>query len=361
MDDRGHQEIIIIKRGNEEEEGHHGGAWKIAFADFMTAMMALFLVLWLINAANEETKRAVASYFNPIKLVDRNRSSRGVQEQTGGPSAIDETNSSSSQKHDEPAEASPKSSQNIQSDVEKTLSETASDAAFFANPMAALDKIEASVLEKSGISSKVGTKGDDPVPGKFTDPFNSSNRQTETSSSESEGTDFSSAHVSTLKPKTNAGLAAEMDKLESEIQNEIAKSLGEDTQVKDAVNITQTEKGILIQITDLPASPMFDIGKAVPNGETVIAINAVAKVVGSKPGKIRIQGHTDSRKFGNVGNGNWQLSVDRAQSVYFILLRAGLVESRFSEISGFADRKPIVASDPLADQNRRIEIFLEQT
>ena len=48
-----HQEIIIIKRGGEGEHGHHGGAWKIAFADFMTAMMALFLVLWLINAANE--------------------------------------------------------------------------------------------------------------------------------------------------------------------------------------------------------------------------------------------------------------------------------------------------------------------
>jgi flagellar motor protein MotB len=71
-----HQEIIIIKRSGEGEHGHHGGAWKIAFADFMTAMMALFLVLWLINAANEETKKAVASYFNPVKLVERNRSER---------------------------------------------------------------------------------------------------------------------------------------------------------------------------------------------------------------------------------------------------------------------------------------------
>lgn len=77
------EEIIIIKRGGGGDDGHHGGAWKIAFADFMTAMMALFLVLWLINAANEETKQAVASYFNPVKLVDRNRSTKGLLDATG--------------------------------------------------------------------------------------------------------------------------------------------------------------------------------------------------------------------------------------------------------------------------------------
>ena len=74
MESNEKQEIIIVKRGGHGDHGHHGGAWKIAFADFMTAMMALFLVLWLINAANEETKKSVASYFNPVKLVDRNRS-----------------------------------------------------------------------------------------------------------------------------------------------------------------------------------------------------------------------------------------------------------------------------------------------
>ena len=80
----GKSEIVIVRRGgNGEDEGHHGGVWKIAFADFMTAMMALFLVLWLINAANEETKKSVASYFNPVKLVDRNRSSKGLEDAKG--------------------------------------------------------------------------------------------------------------------------------------------------------------------------------------------------------------------------------------------------------------------------------------
>ncbi len=82
------QEIIIIKRSSDHDGGHHGGAWKIAFADFMTAMMALFLVLWLINAANEETKKSVASYFNPVKLVDRNRSEKGLDEKSGAPADV---------------------------------------------------------------------------------------------------------------------------------------------------------------------------------------------------------------------------------------------------------------------------------
>lgn len=74
-----HGEIIIVKRGGGDHDEHHGGVWKIAFADFMTAMMAFFLVMWLINASNEETKKAVASYFNPIKLTDRVSNPKGVQ------------------------------------------------------------------------------------------------------------------------------------------------------------------------------------------------------------------------------------------------------------------------------------------
>ena len=75
-----HGEIIIVRRGNGGgHDEHHGGVWKIAFADFMTAMMAFFLVMWLINASNEETKKAVASYFNPVKLMDTTSNPKGVR------------------------------------------------------------------------------------------------------------------------------------------------------------------------------------------------------------------------------------------------------------------------------------------
>jgi chemotaxis protein MotB len=56
------QPIIIIKK-NSGHGGHHGGAWKVAYADFVTAMMSLFIVLWLMNSS-EKIKKAVAGYFN---------------------------------------------------------------------------------------------------------------------------------------------------------------------------------------------------------------------------------------------------------------------------------------------------------
>lgn len=81
-------EIVIVRRAHSDhDEAHHGGVWKIAFADFMTAMMCFFLVMWLISAANEQTKAAVASYFNPVKLVDRQASRKGLEEMGDGPNS----------------------------------------------------------------------------------------------------------------------------------------------------------------------------------------------------------------------------------------------------------------------------------
>ena len=56
----------IIKRVKKGGEGHHGGAWKVAYADFVTAMMAFFLLLWLLNAVTEQQLNGVADYFTPI-------------------------------------------------------------------------------------------------------------------------------------------------------------------------------------------------------------------------------------------------------------------------------------------------------
>lgn len=71
---------IIIKRRKKAARGHHGGAWKIAFADFMTALMALFLVLWVLSNAGKGDKEAIAQYFSTPLLValshgDRNSAS----------------------------------------------------------------------------------------------------------------------------------------------------------------------------------------------------------------------------------------------------------------------------------------------
>src|SRR5918995_7476941 len=55
---------IIIKKIKKGGHGHHGGSWKVAFADFATAMMAFFLLMWLMGATTEEQKGAISEYFN---------------------------------------------------------------------------------------------------------------------------------------------------------------------------------------------------------------------------------------------------------------------------------------------------------
>src|SRR5215468_2202710 len=55
--------IVVVKRVKKVAAGHHGGAWKVAYADFVTAMMALFIVLWLMSA-DKEVQQAVSAYFN---------------------------------------------------------------------------------------------------------------------------------------------------------------------------------------------------------------------------------------------------------------------------------------------------------
>lgn len=79
-----HAEIVVIKRHGGHEEEHHGGAWKIAFADFMTAMMAFFLVLWIINATDKDTKTIIARYFNPVKLEDTAKARKGIRDSVKG-------------------------------------------------------------------------------------------------------------------------------------------------------------------------------------------------------------------------------------------------------------------------------------
>jgi chemotaxis protein MotB len=62
MTDKNGRPIIIVKKKVVAHAGHHGGAWKVAYADFVTAMMSLFIVLWLMNS-NAKVKEAVAGYF----------------------------------------------------------------------------------------------------------------------------------------------------------------------------------------------------------------------------------------------------------------------------------------------------------
>jgi len=78
--------IIIVKKiTGDGHGGHHGGAWKVAYADFVTAMMAFFLLLWILGATNEKQRKGIADYFTPT-MVQMKEKSAGSNGPFGGDS-----------------------------------------------------------------------------------------------------------------------------------------------------------------------------------------------------------------------------------------------------------------------------------
>ncbi len=70
------QPIFVIKK-IKKAGGHHGGAWKVAYADFVTAMMAFFLLMWLLNVTTEEQKLGISNFFDPNPQISQSQSGAG--------------------------------------------------------------------------------------------------------------------------------------------------------------------------------------------------------------------------------------------------------------------------------------------
>src|SRR6202163_3179829 len=79
---------VIVKKDEIIRGGHHGGGWKGAYADFVTAMMAFFLLMWLLNATTEDQRKGLADYFSPNNLMSH--ASSGTGEPFGGHTAFDD-------------------------------------------------------------------------------------------------------------------------------------------------------------------------------------------------------------------------------------------------------------------------------
>ena len=80
--------VIIKRKKKVSGDGHHGGAWKVAYADFVTAMMAFFMLMWLLNATTEQQRKGIADYFTPT--IPINRISGGGDGAFGGDSIFSE-------------------------------------------------------------------------------------------------------------------------------------------------------------------------------------------------------------------------------------------------------------------------------
>jgi chemotaxis protein MotB len=404
------QEIIIVRRGgHDDDDAHHGGVWKIAFADFMTAMMCFFLVMWLINAANEQTRVALASYFNPVKLIDRNTSRKGLD----NPDMTDPLATSKGGQQNDDAKPSPgekegktgpKENQPAADAVEK---KRPSDDKLFSDPYAVLSEIAGETGVKQNISPKGDGGAQDAGPatgasgGKaYRDPFapdfwseqiHQPKDAIETTlpapapkastpapaktaigkpelksvpTSASVEKPASTAPAATDKkpvaiPAGHSGANDQMAEEARSIREQLAKDFGKNDKVFQGLSVLATAKGIAISVTDQLNYGMFEIGSAVPRKELVLAMEKIARTLATHKGRVRINGYTDARPFKGGSYDNWQLSAARAEAAYYMLVRAGLDEKRVLSITGYADRKLKVKDDPYADANRRIEILLE--
>jgi chemotaxis protein MotB len=101
--------IIIKKIKKGGHGGHHGGAWKVAYADFVTAMMAFFLLMWLINTTSPEQKRGIADYFAPASVSETTSGSGGIL----GGAALASSGSKSSGSKDVIEALAPEAPQNV--------------------------------------------------------------------------------------------------------------------------------------------------------------------------------------------------------------------------------------------------------
>ncbi|MEO0750629.1 MAG: flagellar motor protein MotB [Pseudomonadota bacterium] len=140
---------IIKKKKIVKGGGHHGGAWKVAYADFVTAMMAFFLLMWLLNATTEKQRKGIADYFTPSIAV--NRVSGGGDGDFGGDSVFTEetlarNGSGASNLHPTSARASAGQTGGMDSNAEQF------EASEPAELSEALQQVEDILLGKSGES-----------------------------------------------------------------------------------------------------------------------------------------------------------------------------------------------------------------
>ena len=290
--------IIIKKIIDDGHGGAHGGAWKIALADMMTAMMAFFLLMWLLGASNEDQRKSIADYFKPtsqsLVAIGQLAGSNGI---LGGRSIID-------------PDGFP----------------------FAAKQTALLERLTPRSEGGPNPSTDPGQENENP----YSDPDKLTPEQKK--------------EVAAAKEK------ADFEKLEKEIEQKLSenKKLQD---LKDQVSVTRYKQGLRIEIIDKADFAMFPSGSMSMQGKASNLIAEIAASLADMPNKVAIRGHTDSVPFqSKEGRNNWSLSAERAEATRQILEKNGIKESRFARIEGVADTDPFNPKDPRDPRNRRMSI-----
>jgi chemotaxis protein MotB len=414
-----HPEIVIVRRRGSHEDEHHGGAWKIAFADFMTAMMAFFLVLWIISATDKNTKTLIARYFNPVKVEEPAKAQKGIHGvpekdayQPGAGSAAPSAGKVTSERSESAGgsanEGAAASSANQNDQGRASAPQpppdparpypTMSEQELFSDPRASLDKIAGAPPPGPRIDPSAALKGYGEVGPSadeaLRDPFRplGSDRAINVVRSDAgappaaaaAGGQPASEAMSDAPEALPAPGPSEAQAPQSpppplaippapdaaEARRTAASNLLADLRKRLAgegpanqgpqLDVEATEDGILISLTDRQNFSMFAIGSAEPQPRVLKMMDAIAASLQSTPGAIVVRGHTDARPYRSATYDNWRLSSARAQMAYYMLSRGGLAEKRFERVEGYADGRLKDPSHPLAAENRRIEILVRQ-
>jgi chemotaxis protein MotB len=418
-----HPEIVIVRRRGLQEDTHHGGAWKIAFADFMTAMMAFFLVLWIISATDKNTKTLIARYFNPVKVEEPAKAQKGIHgvpdkdaiyapgEETATPSAAkpsSDRGEGAGEKANENLAGSSKQNEQAQPPTPSPLPPpdpakpypTMSEQELFSDPRASLDKIAGVPPPGPRIDPSAALKGYGEVGPSadeaLRDPFRPlgsdqavnvvttnpgapptaavpSDEPVSMSTSIAPAAGSAEAHgpaaaqgagspaPSTANPPAPDPAEARRTAASNLLADLKKRLAGELKSMQGPqLDVVATEDGILISLTDRQNFSMFAIGSAEPQPRVLRMMDAIAASLQSLQGSIVVRGHTDGRPYRSATYDNWRLSSARAQMAYYMLIRGGLPEKRFERVEGYADHHLKDSSHPLAAENRRIEILVRE-
>ncbi len=315
---------IIIKKVKKGGHGHHGGAWKVAYADFVTAMMAFFLLLWLLQATTEEQKLGIADYFAPAS-VSRN---------TSGPGGL-MGGSTFTKKGARPNDQSPVG---VMIQLPTNPPDWDNDG----------DPVESTATDETGAG---GTDEGSPEETEVTE-------QAEAEQTEAERIEAERLEAERIEEMLAEREEAQFAKAEEALREAI-EAVPDLKGLIDNLVIDQTPEGMRIQIVDKEGKSMFPSGSAKMLDHTRRLIALVVDAVRQLPNRVAIKGHTDGAPFINEqGSSNWELSTDRANSSRRALLAEGLPASRIASVVGLADTKHLDQSDPLSPRNRRISIIL---
>jgi chemotaxis protein MotB len=338
---------IIIKKHIGGHGGGHGGAWKIALADMMTAMMAFFLLMWLLGSTNTDARKSIADYFKqtPLLKMGNNAGSNGV---FGGRSMISPEGL--------PDSINQTSAVNVMPPTQATGGNDRDEGP------AGSQSPDGKSKEGEGRSGMA--KG--PAEGGVVDDTELGAQGSDATVQEGQpkrGESASTKSAGGVSDDAAKKAAAEVDQKNFDaLQAQVSEALSKDStlsKIADQVQFVKVKDGLRIEIVDKADFSMFSVGttRVLPRASALIA--ELAKAISNLPNQVVIRGHTDSLAYAlDSDMNNWLLSAERAESTRQLLQKAGVPEGQIARVEGVADTEPYNPKDALDIRNRRISMTL---